>query len=227
MNYEARKFRNLEYIVRFPDGFEEEKEYPVIFFIHGAGGRGGKIEEAREHSQFLHIDKMDGFPLVCVAPICPCATATWFDYFETLKDFVRHVIAFDFVDASRVYITGGSMGGYTTWELGMSMPELIAAIVPICGGGMYWNAGRLVNVPVWAFHGKLDPIVLVEESEKMVNAVNKRGGNAKLTIYPENKHDAWNDTYSNPEVYKWLLEQKNENAKKLVDEYSHNIKDFG
>ena len=92
---------------------------------------------------------------------------------------------------------------------------------------MYWNAGRLKNVPVWAFHGKLDPTVLVEESEKMVNAVNKRGGCAKLTIYPENKHDAWNDTYSNPAVYEWLLLHQRSEAKELINEYSGNVKAFG
>ena len=44
----------------------------------------------------------------------------------------------------------------------------------------------------------------------MVDAVNKRGGNAKLTIYPNNTHDAWTDTYSNPDVYAWLLQHRKE-----------------
>ena len=64
------------------------------------------------------------------------------------------------------------MGGYGTWQLAISMPEAFAAIVPICGGGMYWDAGRLKKVPVWAFHGDSDPTVFPEESVKMVNAVN-------------------------------------------------------
>ena len=112
------------------------------------------------------------------------------------------------------------MGGYTVWQLGMSMPEVFAAMVPICGGGMYWNAGRLANVPVWAFHGAKDPTVFVEESKKMVDAVNACGGNARLTIYPENGHDSWTDTLTNPEVFKWLLEQENKNEIELVDKYT-------
>ena len=112
------------------------------------------------------------------------------------------------------------MGGYATWQIGMSMPEIFAAIVPICGGGMYWNAARLINVPAWAFHGKKDVSVFVEESEKMVNAVNKHGGNAKLTIYPENGHDAWSDTYNNPEVFQWLLSNENSNGEEVVDIYN-------
>ena len=104
---------------------------------------------------------------------------------------------------------GASMGGYAVWQLAMSMPEHFAAIVPICGGGMYWNAGRLANLPIWAFHGGKDKYVLPEESQKMVDAVNENGGRAKLTVYPENAHDAWSDTYKNKQVFLWLLENTN------------------
>ena len=85
---------------------------------------------------------------------------------------------------------------------------------------MYWNASRLVNVPIWAFHGEKDPVVLKEESIKMVNAVNKCGGNARLTIYPENEHNAWSDTYNNHEVFRWLLSNTNKNSENLIDKYT-------
>jgi predicted peptidase len=105
------------------------------------------------------------------------------------------------------------MGGYGTWQLAVSVPDAFAAMIPVCGGGMYWDAGRLKKIPIWAFHGALDKTVLPEESLKMVAAVNGKGGKAKLTIYPNNAHDAWTDTYSNPEVYAWLLEHtKGESA---------------
>ena len=112
------------------------------------------------------------------------------------------------------------MGGYAAWQLAMSMPEYFAAIVPICGGGMYWNADRLVNVPIWAFHGEKDSAVLVEESVKMVNAFNQAGGNARLTVYPNTGHDAWSDTYCNPEVFEWLLAHKNKNMTCINEKYT-------
>ncbi len=227
MRYEEKRYNDLEYLIRYPDNYLEDEKYPVIIFIHGAGGRGTCLDEIKQHPNFTLTDDMADFPFLCFAPLCPGKDATWFDYFQSLKSFIVNVIELPSADAERIYLMGGSMGGYTIWELGMSMPERFAAIVPICGGGMYWNAGRLVNVPVWAFHGGKDPVVRVEESEKMVNAVNKRGGNAKLTIYPENGHDAWTDTFSNPAVYEWLLSHKNENAKALINEYSSNIKAFG
>jgi predicted peptidase len=91
---------------------------------------------------------------------------------------------------------------------------------------MYWNAARLVNVPVWAFHGAKDTTVLLEESVKMVDAVNHSKGKAKLTVYPENSHDAWSDTYRNPEVFDWLLKQKKEHDIQCCDKYN-NSKKYG
>ena len=54
----------------------------------------------------------------------------------------------------------------------------------------------------------------------MVDAVNGCGGNAKLTVYPDNGHDAWSDTYKNPEFFKWLLSNKNNNDKSAENYFS-------
>jgi hypothetical protein len=42
----------------------------------------------------------------------------------------------------------------------------------------------------------------------MVDAVNAAGGKARLTRYPKVGHDSYTQTYANPEIYLWLLEQK-------------------
>lgn len=216
---EFKQFEGFKYVVRYPENYNPDKKCPVLLFLHGAGTRGDDLSLLTENLFFKITKKYNDFPFVTIAPQCP--ENTWFDMFEQLKRFVLKISTEDFTDNKRIYLMGSSMGGYGTWQLAMSMPELFAAIVPICGGGMYWNAGRLVNVPVWAFHGEQDMTVRVEESVKMVEAVNKRGGNAKLTIYPDRKHDSWTDTYSNYEVFEWLLSNKNENASDMKDEYNN------
>jgi hypothetical protein len=30
----------------------------------------------------------------------------------------------------------------------------------------------------------------------------------QLTVYPDAEHDAWSTTYSNPELYRWMLQHK-------------------
>ena len=225
MNIKIYEFKKIKYIIYYPDKFIEGQKYPTLIKLHGAGGRGDDITPLLRDSAFLQKRQtFKDFPFMTIMPLCH--ENTWFDMWEQLKEFVCHIISCDEVDAERVYLMGGSMGGYATWQLAMSMPELFAAIVPICGGGMYWNAARLVNVPVWAFHGAKDNVVLARESEIMVERVNACGGNAKLTIYPENSHNAWDDTFSNLAVYEWLLSHKNTNAKQVIDIYN-DIKKYG
>lgn len=218
-------FQGMECLMAMPDGFDAGKKYPVILFLHGAGTRNASLSAFTGNSYFKITAQHVGFPFVTFAPIC--TGECWFDHGAQLIALVKEIAAMPFVDETRFYLVGNSMGGYGTWQLAMCIPEYFAAIVPICGGGMYWDAARLVNVPVWAFHGGKDPTVFPEESQKMVNTVNKRGGNAKLTIYPENGHDAWSDTYANWEVFQWLLSHTNQNAAALVNEYKGNQEHFG
>ena len=219
------KLGYLQYLIKYPKGFTDTKTYPVLFFLHGAGTRGNDINKVANNVFFRLMENHNDLPFVLVAPLC--SEDTWFDLWEQLKKLVNHICDLPFTDKNAVYITGNSMGGYGTWQLGMSMPHIFSAIVPICGGGMYWNAARLKNVPVWAFHGALDKTVLPEESEKMVNAVNKNGGNAKLTVYPEAVHNSWTQTYSNREVFLWMLShKKGESNQEFTNEYADQKK-FG
>ncbi len=207
------KFENMHYMLTYPDEYKEGEAYPILFLIHGSGTRGNNPYLLMDSVFYLNIRKIENFPFIVVAPLCH--ENTWFDMYETLKRFILYISECDFADKNRVYAMGISMGGYALWQLGMSMPETFAAIAPICGGGMYWNAERLKNVPVWAFHGAKDPVVYVEESQKMVDRINETGGNARLTILPDVEHNAWDGAYGNRELYEWFLSHKNENTKTI------------
>ena len=202
---EVLRYKELDYVIRYPEHFSTEKQYPLVIYLHGAGGRGRDIEVIKNHSFFSTSEK---FCKDVVTVVPQCYADTWFDIFEQLKDYIIAMVNMECVDSDRVYVLGASMGGYTTWQVGMSLPDVVAAIVPICGGGMYWNAGRLQHTGVWAFHGSADKTVSYEESEKMVNAVNKRGGNAKLTIFEGVPHNSWIPTFESEEMWNWLFAQR-------------------
>ena len=221
MKKDVLTFESMQYIISYPEGYHLGEKYPVILFLHGAGSRGKDIDTLLGNPYFQITQKHSDFPFVTVAP--HCHADTWFDLFETLEKLAKAIVAMPFTDGSRIYLIGASMGGYATWQLAMSMPEYFAAIVPICGGGMYWNAGRLVNVPVRAFHGANGEVVCVKESVKMVEAVKRSGGKAELIVYPEIGHNAWSDTYSNWAVFEWLLSHKNENVEQVVNYYKDNM----
>ncbi len=196
-------YNNLRYILQLPDDCSPEQRYPLLIFMHGAGTRGDDIEKVKDNPFFRIVNQYDNFPFIVAAPLC--AADTWFDVLETVNAWAAEMGKQPSVDADRIYLIGASMGGYAVWQMAMSQPTLYAAAVPICGGGMAWNAPRMKDVPVWAFHGDSDPVVSPEQSQAMVNALTACGGEARLTIYPDCGHDAWSATYGNIAVFEWLL----------------------
>jgi predicted peptidase len=173
-------------------------------FLHGAGERGTDIELVKKHGIPRLVASGVDFPFLVASPQCP-AGQTWSPAMvgRVLDDVCRKVR----VDRDRIYLTGLSMGGYGTWFTAIAYPDRFAAIVPICGGGDPGAACRLRDLPVWVFHGAKDPVVQPEESARMVEALRGCGGNVRFTLYPEAEHDCWTQTYQNPELYRWLLQQ--------------------
>ena len=127
---------------------------------------------------------------------------------ESLDALLDHVLASYDVDPDRVYPTGISLGAYGVWDWSCHRPQAFAAVAPIAGEGNDDWADQLRDVPVWAFHGALDKAVNPAEEQRMVNAVIKAGGNAKLTIYPDLGHNAWDRAYSDPALFQWFLSHR-------------------
>ena len=201
---EAYSYKKIKYIVKYPQNFQKDGVYPIIIFLHGDGTRGNDLDVLRTNSFFVETEKLD-LKAIVYAP--QCYADTWYDIFEQLTEFAEYVRNCPTSDKNRIYLIGASMGGYAVWQMAMSHPEWFAAIIPICGGGMYWNASRLKNVKVWAFHGSCDTIVFCEESKRMVESIRQNGGEAKLTIYEDVGHDSWTKVYRSQNVFDWLLEQ--------------------
>ena len=179
--------------------------YPLLLCLHGSGERGRDLEQLRRNGVLRALDDGLRIPFVVAAPQCPPGRR-WSP--ATLLTLLDTLVGTFGIDADRVCVTGLSMGGYGTWALAAACPERLAAIAPICGGGSPRLAGRLVGLPIWAFHGARDDQVALRESTRMVDAVNRAGGRARLTVYPEAGHDSWTRTYRNPALYRWLQRQR-------------------
>jgi predicted peptidase len=105
------------------------------------------------------------------------------------------------------------MGGWGTWKLAMEHPELFAAVAPVCAPAdrvMEANVDQYKNLPIKIFHGGNDDIVSPINSINMYQAVKKINPTVTLTIFPDDNHNSWDSTYSDPELYEWMLSQKKE-----------------
>jgi predicted peptidase len=219
----------FKYQVYVPANYSERTNWPVILFLHGAGERGneGLKQTAVGLAPAVRMNP-ERYPAIIIMPQVPTdstwtgasATAAMTALDNTLQEFRT--------DRDRVYLTGLSMGGQGTWYLAYRYPDRFAAVVPICG----WVsptfamrradpvvprdsvthfealARKLARVPIWIFHGEMDPAVPVEESRKAAAALKAAGGNVQYTEFLGTGHNSWDPAYGSAAFASWLFGQR-------------------
>ena len=186
------------YDVHLPDGYSRDANarWPLILYLHGAGGL-----IPPDNLIPGYAAAQDSFPFIIVTPE---SRQNWSP--ARLDRLLREVQDMYRVDATRIYVTGVSMGAYGTWYLAATYPRRFAAIALVAGGGVPAQACTLAHLPVWVFHNRVDPVVPVTESQAITAALEACGGNVRLTVYDTVApgvwtHNAWKAAYNNPELY--------------------------
>ena len=218
---------SLNYCYRAPKKIEPGKKYPLLFFLHGAGGRGddntGQILDANgieafarqeifsKHSSYVFAGQVpEGERWVNVAwntleHSMPPISNSMRMALAALDAFVDNKE--NQVDANRIYVMGLSMGGYGTWDAIQRRPEYFAAAVPICGGGDKAMAPALVDIPLWIWHGDKDNSIQVSRSRDMDSAIKAAGGSPRYTEVQGRGHNVWLDVWAAGELWLWLFSQ--------------------
>ncbi|MEE2709625.1 MAG: prolyl oligopeptidase family serine peptidase [Gemmatimonadota bacterium] len=224
------------YQVYLPPDYTSYQSWPVILFLHGAGERGddGLIQTKVGIGNAIRQYR-DRFPCLVVLPQCRPELG-WTGAMEEQALQALEETVHDFNgDRKRIYLTGLSLGGCGTWAIALHHPGRFAAIVPVCGwiavpntdmtlenAGFFGRlnpyathaepftaaAEQLGDTPAWVFHGDADEVVTVEESRRMVAAMEAGAGNVRYTEYPEVGHNSWDNAYAEPDLMPWLLAWK-------------------
>lgn len=222
----------ISYQVIYPENYDSNKEYPLLLFLHGAGERGEDNKAQLTHGKSFLIDNFhSSYPAIVIVPQCP-SSSYWssverathndqitFDFnvveepttaMSTLMHLVQHWLNSGYIDRSRVYVGGLSMGGMGTYELVWRMPGVFAAAFPICGGA---NIDKLLknnkHTAFWIFHGSDDNIVPAEFSREIFKALKKEGTDVKYTEYPGVNHGSWNNAFKQTGLASWLFQHIN------------------
>ncbi|HOW44240.1 MAG TPA: prolyl oligopeptidase family serine peptidase [Candidatus Aminicenantes bacterium] len=207
-------YRYLEYL---PKGYAADpaKKWPLVIFLHGGSRRGSDLKKLYADGIFDQVYRGRDFPFVIAAPQCPehirWSTENWFE------NFFREVTGQYRIDRDRVYLTGNSLGGSGTWYLAVKYPEKFAAIAPLCGFTTHMeyiekNIARLNDMPIWAFHGKMDAVVPFEETKKMVRKLEGKNEDLRFTIEPAAGHGIHWQVYPGQELYDWFLKHDRRQA---------------
>jgi len=111
------------------------------------------------------------------------------------------------IDPSRVYVVGASQGGSGVFGAFARHPGLFAAGISYAGGWDVRDPGRLQDANIWALHGMQDKTVPPQLSVDAVEGIRRLGGQARLTLLPDQNH-GFQMTDEMRTAIKWMLSQK-------------------
>src|SRR6185436_4925890 len=122
------------YRIYVPSTFDPEKPYPLVVVLHGMNGDENSMFTGYSDGLIKQEAETRGYVLVCPKGRAPTsmyrgdAERDVMDVLAAMKRDYR-------IDPDRVYLMGHSMGGYGTWSVAISHPDVFTALAPISGGG--------------------------------------------------------------------------------------------
>jgi predicted peptidase len=230
--------QTYRYEIYVPAEYTRARSWPVIVDLHGnmLQGKDGLLPTRYALADAIRGHR-ESYPVIGVFPQAargnyweqlPMQQLVMAELDATEKEF--------HIDNAREYLTGFSMGAVGTYRIAYRWPERFAALVAIAGQVQALNAAsapdrtdidrntnaftaatdpfsalavRLKGLPISIYHGDADPLVSVEQSRQLVAALNKNGTAVRYTEFAATGHiDVSNKAYGDPELMKWLLEQR-------------------
>ncbi len=167
-----------KYKVHLPAGYDREKSYPVVIYVHGGGGD-------MRAAYMDNVDKAaDKFGFILAIPegtgevklgrlrgtwnggswaegSC-CGNADDIGFISKMIDELK--IKFN-VDAKRIYATGISNGGLMTNRIGCELSEKVAAIAVVAPAAVESACHPSRPMPVMDIQGTADPLNPPDGSE--------------------------------------------------------------
>lgn len=198
---------HMNYLIAEPYDRKPNEILPMIVCLHGAGERGDNPQLIKVNGIPKMLDKGLTVRAVILAPQVPDEKHIWNTLCDEAAELIDLIAKENLIDLDRISLTGLSMGGYGTWEIGISYSEKFSALAPICGGGVSWRAGVLKNMPIRAFHGDADTAVPVQCTLEMVDRVKAAGGKPELILLHNVGHDSWTFAYAETNLVEWLAAQ--------------------
>lgn len=205
------------YALYLPPHFDETRQYPLVISLHGAGSNHrlnlrrvfgqsnapgeNDVEATRYFPEWDDVDYIVASPFARGTMGYQGVAEN--DVMQVLADVQRRFP----IDVDRIYLTGLSMGGGGTLWIGLTRPDVWAAMAPVCPApppGTINLAGNALNVPVHLHQGAEDTVVPPDEVRAWADTLDALGTNVTYSEYPDVGHNSWENAYQSGQIFDWF-----------------------
>ncbi len=219
--YADKQGNKMPYRIFVPANYDPGQKFPLIFWLHGANGRGSdnlkQISGGNENGTHVWTTTANQahLPAFVLAPQCP-EDRYWSEpenneispQLQMALDILAAVQKEFSIDPDRIYLAGQSMGGLGVWALLQSQPDRWAAALVLCAFDNFTNVRSIARVPLWVFQGDADMVVPVDLVRQMVKDLKKSGAQPHYSEYHNAGHDVWLKAFAEPDLVPWLAAQR-------------------
>src|SRR5467141_5125544 len=202
--YADKQGNKMPYRLFVPANYDASQKYPLIFWLHGAAGRGSdnlkQISGGNENGTHVWTTPANQaqLPALVLAPQCP-EDRFWSEpenneispQLQMALDILAVVEKEFSIDPDRIYLAGQSMGGLGVWSALQAYPGKWAAAVILSAYDNFTNVKALASTPLWVFQGEADETVPVTLVRDMMKQLNKAHANLRYTEYRKTDHEVW------------------------------------
>lgn len=223
--YTGGRYNDTEIRFRLltPDVVEPGRTYPLVVWFHGRGESGEENKRQLAHVQnaISCLTGPDSRDFYLMATQCPGDQKDWRINvsqedgkgdapFRIAGEIMEAVIEQYPIDPDRVSVFGLSSGGEAAWHFVMEKPEFFSGL---CTASAVPPSGPpILKRNIWAFCTVEDDVVPVTQVREKIDAINRAGGSARLTVVGSRGHDSWSEALRHRKVVTWLVSQKRDSG---------------
>jgi predicted peptidase len=219
--YVSKTKDRLPYRLFVPLGYDANRKYPLLLWLHGVDGRGSdNVRQLTHENQlathfWIASQVQTKFPVFVLAPQCPFGESWAEPEFNqpsrwlllTMEVLAKVQKQFS-IDPDRLYIGGQSMGGLGVWSLLQTYRRSWGGAIVLSAYDTFTDVPAIASVPLWVFQGDADQSVPVTMVRGMMHQLKKARANLRYTEYHKAGHEVWNRAFTEPDLLPWLSAQK-------------------
>lgn len=170
---------NMPYRYYLPEGYDSNKTYPMVVYLHGETRKGTDNESHMYNAQYLFneiIAEEKTNPCILVAPQCS-SSDSWTTNYEFVDMFIKTISKNLNADTNKIYLAGFNEGADGCYKL--MTTGSYAAMIAISGTGDTSDSQAIANANagVMIMNGSDDDLAILTAAKKMYSALTHAGSN--------------------------------------------------